>query len=140
MFTAVQCTNDLLYTHNFSCVNSAPYIVCAYINSSDVNVMCTWVFSCDGTQWDFRKVDRKTYVLVGVTTRYVLFFQYRFASKWDWFLIFVGCIFTIVTAFTPSLINIIYSEATNLLIERTYAIGTSTPTWCLQWFGGGKIL
>lgn len=35
---------------------------------------------------------------------------------------------------------IIYGEFTTLLVDRSYGIGTSTPTFILKWFGGGKVL
>lgn len=37
-------------------------------------------------------------------------------------------------------IIIVYGEFTSLLVERTYGIGTSSPTLMLKWFGGGRIL
>lgn len=35
---------------------------------------------------------------------------------------------------------LVYGELTTLFVDRTYGIGTSTPTLILKWFGGGKIL
>lgn len=67
-------------------------------------------------------------------------FQYRFASKWDLFLLFIGCIFTFIKACNYPFLITIYAEYTALLVDRTYGIGTSTPTVILKWFGGGKIL
>lgn len=66
--------------------------------------------------------------------------QYRYATRWDLFVIFLGVIFTLFKALALPMVIIVYGEFTSLLVERTYGIGTSSPTLMLKWFGGGRIL
>lgn len=55
-------------------------------------------------------------------------------------MLFVGCVFTFIKAWNYPFLIVIYGEFTALLVDRTYGIGTSTPSMVLKWFGGGKIL
>lgn len=66
--------------------------------------------------------------------------QYRYASRWDLFVIILGVFCTLMKAFAVPWIIIVYGEFTSLLVERTYGIGTSSPTLMLKWFGGGRVL
>lgn len=52
----------------------------------------------------------------------------------------VGIFATLMKSMGMPWTIIIYSEFTSLLVERTYGIGTSSPSPMLSWFGGGKIL
>lgn len=81
-------------------------------------------------------------ISVGCLVKFIdLFkFQFRYASRWDLFVIFIGVMFTIIKAFTVPIAVMVYGEFTSLLIERMYGIGTSTPTIMLAWVGGGKVL
>lgn len=67
-------------------------------------------------------------------------FQYRFATKWEIFVIFIGIIFTCLKSFAMPILIVIYGEFTTLLVERTLGIGTSSKTYFLPLFGGGNIL
>lgn len=66
--------------------------------------------------------------------------QFRFADKWDYLMIALGFIFTIIKSFARPLLIIAYSELTTLLVDRTYRIGTTSSTNLLPLFGGGNIL
>lgn len=67
-------------------------------------------------------------------------FQFRFATSFEYFLIFLGVVFTILKSFGMPLMIIVYGEFTTLLVDRTYQNGTSSNTALLQLFGGGRVL
>lgn len=71
---------------------------------------------------------------------FCFYLKYRFASRWDQFLLLIGLFTTFVKSCSWPFLILIYGEFTTLLVDRTYGIGTSTPTLVLEWFGGGKIL
>ncbi|XP_031626071.1 multidrug resistance protein homolog 65-like [Contarinia nasturtii] len=68
------------------------------------------------------------------------FSLYRYATRWDLFVIVIGVICTFLKAFAMPWTIIVYGEFTSLLVERMYGTGTSSPTWLLHWLGGGKRL
>lgn len=49
-------------------------------------------------------------------------------------------IFTFIKSLGVPLMIIVYGEFTTLLVDRTYGEGTSSSTYLLNLFGGGKIL
>lgn len=65
--------------------------------------------------------------------------QFRFATKWDLFVIFLGVVFTFFKSLAMPISIVVYGEFTTLLVDRTLGIGTSTHTILLPLFGGGKI-
>ncbi|XP_037037808.1 multidrug resistance protein homolog 65 isoform X3 [Bradysia coprophila] len=65
---------------------------------------------------------------------------YRFATPLEFFLIFLGIVFTTLKSFGMPLMIIVYGEFTTLLVDRTYENGTSSNTTLLQLFGGGRVL
>ncbi|XP_073843183.1 multidrug resistance protein homolog 65-like [Musca autumnalis] len=74
-------------------------------------------------------------------TKPVGFFQlFRFSTKCEIFLLFIGFVMSAVKALTLPAVVIIYSEFTAMLVDRTYRIGTSSKTYALPLFGGGKTL
>lgn len=80
-----------------------------------------------------------TCILLNIhVTSYI--FQYRFASRSDLVLLFIGVFFTLIKSCMFPFLTIIYGEFSTLLVERAYGMGTSSPTIILKWFGGGKIL
>lgn len=66
--------------------------------------------------------------------------QYRYASRWDLFVIFIGCVCTFLKSLTLPWVIIVYGEFTALMVERNSEKGTISPTILLKWFGGGRIL
>uniref|UniRef100_A0A2A4JRP4 ABC-type xenobiotic transporter n=1 Tax=Heliothis virescens TaxID=7102 RepID=A0A2A4JRP4_HELVI len=65
---------------------------------------------------------------------------YRYAKPWEIFCLIIGVFFACINGLFVPLGVIIYGEFTALLIDRTVMVGTSTETWSIAWFGGGKIL
>lgn len=51
---------------------------------------------------------------------------FRYATRWDLFVIMLGVIFTLCKALALTWIVIVYGEFTSLLAERMYGIGTSS--------------
>ncbi|XP_055382566.1 multidrug resistance protein homolog 65 [Condylostylus longicornis] len=71
----------------------------------------------------------------------VKFFQlFRFITPWEIFLLFIGLILAVIKAFAMPAVVIIYSEFTAMLVDRTYGIGTSSKTYLLPLFNGGRQL
>lgn len=68
----------------------------------------------------------------------ISFMQYRYASRWDLFVIFLGCVCTLMKSLTLPWVVIVYGEFTSLMVERS--IGSSSPTILMKLFGGGRIL
>ncbi|XP_059216355.1 multidrug resistance protein homolog 65 [Stomoxys calcitrans] len=74
-------------------------------------------------------------------TKPVGFFTlFRFSTKCEIFLLFIGFVMSAIKALTLPAVVIIYSEFTAMLVDRTYRIGTSSKTYALPIFGGGKTL
>lgn len=69
-----------------------------------------------------------------------LAFQYRFATSWDWLLIFVGVFGSFLKAIPSIWTTIAYGELTALLIDRTDGTDPGPSIVLLRWFGGGEIL
>lgn len=65
---------------------------------------------------------------------------FRFCTPCELFLLFIGFIMSAIKALTLPAVVIIYSEFTAMLVDRTLRIGTTSQTYCLPIFGGGKIL
>lgn len=65
---------------------------------------------------------------------------YRFSTPLELFLLFIGFIMSAIKALTLPAVVIIYSEFTAMLVDRTYRNGTSSDTYALPIFGGGKKL
>lgn len=69
------------------------------------------------------------------------FFQlFRFASRFDWFLLSVGMLATIIKSTIHPIIVIIYTDIIAMIIERLNGQGTTPPTYIIPLFGGGKVL
>lgn len=66
--------------------------------------------------------------------------QFRFATKWEIFLMVLGVFFTLLNSSVQPLMTIAYAEFTSKFIERTNGLGNSSPTILLQYFGGGVVL
>lgn len=65
---------------------------------------------------------------------------FRFSTNGELFLLFIGLLMSALKALTLPAIVIIYSEFTAMLVDRTLRIGTSSETYALPLFGGGKQL
>ncbi|VVC86458.1 unnamed protein product [Leptidea sinapis] len=65
---------------------------------------------------------------------------FRFATTWELLLLFLGVIFASLNGLMVPVGVIGYGEFTALLIDRTVMNGTSTKTWAISMFGGGRIL
>ncbi|PZC77504.1 hypothetical protein B5X24_HaOG200315 [Helicoverpa armigera] len=65
---------------------------------------------------------------------------YRYAKPCELLFLMVGVFFACINGLFVPLGVIIYGEFTALLIDRTVMTGTSTETWTISWFGGGKVL
>ncbi|XP_054735739.1 multidrug resistance protein homolog 65 isoform X1 [Anastrepha obliqua] len=65
---------------------------------------------------------------------------YRFSTLFENFLLFIGFVMSIVKALTLPAVVIVYSEFTAMLVDRSLQIGTSSKTYALPIFGGGKML
>lgn len=73
------------------------------------------------------------------TKRNVSYFElFRYAKGWDWFLITLALLASLVRSLAFPIVIVIYSEMTAMFIDRH--LGTSTITHFLPLFGGGKIL
>ncbi|XP_011183012.1 multidrug resistance protein homolog 65 [Zeugodacus cucurbitae] len=73
--------------------------------------------------------------------RTISFFKlYRFSTVFENLLLFIGLVMSIIKALTLPAVVIVYSEFTAMLVDRTLAIGTSSKTYALPIFGGGKML
>ncbi|XP_032292618.1 multidrug resistance protein homolog 49 [Drosophila virilis] len=72
--------------------------------------------------------------------KYSFFDLFRYSTRLERFLLLLSIIVaTIASVFIPYFI-LIYGEFTSLLIDRTVGEGTSSPTFILALFGGGKRL
>ncbi|XP_030388573.1 multidrug resistance protein homolog 49 isoform X2 [Scaptodrosophila lebanonensis] len=71
----------------------------------------------------------------------ISYFQlYRYSTGGERLLIILAVILaTIAAVFIPYSV-VIYGEFSSLLIDRTGGVGTSSPTFILALFGGGKVL
>jgi len=65
---------------------------------------------------------------------------FRFATKFEFFLIFLGIVCASIASLIVPFDMIIYGEFTTILVDRKIAKGTSTRTNILSIFGGGQIL
>uniref|UniRef100_A0A1A9UJ85 Uncharacterized protein n=1 Tax=Glossina austeni TaxID=7395 RepID=A0A1A9UJ85_GLOAU len=65
---------------------------------------------------------------------------YRFSTPYEIFLLFIGFLMSAVKALTLPAVVIVYSEFTAMLVDRTLRIGTSSKTYALPLFNGGKTL
>ncbi|GAB0096239.1 Multidrug resistance protein homolog 65 [Sergentomyia squamirostris] len=65
---------------------------------------------------------------------------FRFATKWELFLIFLATILAAVSAATMPMIIVVFGEFSTILIERKFSVGASSETILLWMFGGGKVL
>jgi ATP-binding cassette, subfamily B (MDR/TAP), member 1 len=65
---------------------------------------------------------------------------FRFASKYEIFMVFLGILFASIASFGLPYGMILYGEFTTILVDREIAVGTSTKTNILRIFGGGQIL
>lgn len=65
---------------------------------------------------------------------------YRFATRFELFLLALGIVFTVLKACGMPLMIVVYGEFTTLLIDRAYRVGTSSSTVFLSAFGGGQVL
>jgi ATP-binding cassette subfamily B (MDR/TAP) protein 1 len=65
---------------------------------------------------------------------------FRFASKFEVFLVILGIICASIASLGLPYGMILYGEFTTILVDREIATGTSTKTNILKIFGGGKIL
>lgn len=52
----------------------------------------------------------------------------------------LGVLFTFFKSLSMPLMIVIYGEFTTLLVDRTYGEGTSSSTYLLHFFGGGRVL
>uniref|UniRef100_A0A1A9USS9 ABC-type xenobiotic transporter n=1 Tax=Glossina austeni TaxID=7395 RepID=A0A1A9USS9_GLOAU len=75
------------------------------------------------------------------TAKQFSYFQlFRYATVAERFLIFLAIILASLSAVNVPFCVAIYGEFTSLLIDRTVGVGTSSATFFLPIFGGGKIL
>ncbi|XP_061717365.1 multidrug resistance protein homolog 49-like [Cydia pomonella] len=65
---------------------------------------------------------------------------FRFAKPWELLLLFIGVILASLNGLAVPIGVIVYGEFTSLLIDRTVMTGTSSTTWTIALFGGGRIL
>ncbi|KAL9907609.1 multi drug resistance 65 isoform 1-T1 [Glossina fuscipes fuscipes] len=65
---------------------------------------------------------------------------YRFSTPYEIFLLFIGFLMSAIKALTLPAVVIVYSEFTAMLVDRTLRIGTSSKTYALPLFNGGKTL
>lgn len=65
---------------------------------------------------------------------------YRFSTPYEILLLFIGFLMSAVKALTLPAVVIVYSEFTAMLVDRTLRIGTSSKTYALPLFNGGKTL
>lgn len=65
---------------------------------------------------------------------------FRFSTPCEIFLLFIGFIMSAIKALTLPAVVIIYSEFTAMLVDRSYRNGTSSKTYALPIFNGGKTL
>uniref|UniRef100_A0A1A9X3Q1 ABC-type xenobiotic transporter n=1 Tax=Glossina brevipalpis TaxID=37001 RepID=A0A1A9X3Q1_9MUSC len=70
----------------------------------------------------------------------IVYQKFRYATVGERFLIFLAIILASLSAVNVPFCVAIYGEFTSLLIDRTVGIGTSSTTFFLPIFGGGKIL
>lgn len=74
-------------------------------------------------------------------TKPISFYRlFSFSTTFELFLLFIGLVMSAVKALTLPAVVIIYSEFTAMLVDRTLRIGTSSETYALPLFGGGKQL
>ncbi|XP_017468038.1 PREDICTED: multidrug resistance protein homolog 65 [Rhagoletis zephyria] len=75
------------------------------------------------------------------STKTLSFFKlYRFSTILENFFLFIGFMMSIIKALTLPGVVIVYSEFTSMLVDRTLQIGTTSKTYALPIFGGGKML
>lgn len=65
---------------------------------------------------------------------------YRYATCLEQVAVFSAVLFGILMGCCVPTATILYGEFTTLLIDRVVQVGQSTPTFMLNWFGGGQIL
>uniref|UniRef100_A0A1A9WG68 Uncharacterized protein n=1 Tax=Glossina brevipalpis TaxID=37001 RepID=A0A1A9WG68_9MUSC len=65
---------------------------------------------------------------------------YRFSTPCEVLLLFIGFLMSAIKALTLPAVVIIYSEFTAMLVDRTLRTGTSSKTYALPLFNGGKTL
>lgn len=65
---------------------------------------------------------------------------FRFATKFEVFLVFVGILCASVASLGLPYGMILYGEFTTILVDREISVGTSTRTNILSVFGGGRVL
>lgn len=65
---------------------------------------------------------------------------YRFSTPCEIFWLFIGFVMSTIKALTMPAVIIVYSEFTAMLVDRSLRIGTSSKTYALPIFGGGKEL
>lgn len=74
-------------------------------------------------------------------TKPISFYRlFQFSTNGELCLLFIGLLMSAVKALTLPAIVIIYSEFTAMLVDRTLRIGTSSETYALPLFGGGRQL
>lgn len=68
--------------------------------------------------------------------------QFRYATAWELFLTLFGLMFATISAFGIPWNVVAYGEFTTLLVDRTFLDRnqTSTRTYLIELFGGGRIL
>lgn len=67
--------------------------------------------------------------------------QFRYATAWELFLTLLGLLFATASAFGIPWNVVVYGEFTTLLVDRSMGGDkTSTRTYLIELFGGGKIL
>lgn len=73
------------------------------------------------------------------TQRSVSYFElFRYANAFDWCLLVLAFLGSVIRSLAFPIVIVIYSEMTAMFIDRH--LGTSTITHFLPLFGGGKIL
>lgn len=66
--------------------------------------------------------------------------QYRYATTWDIILIIIGCVFTIVKSMSMPAMFIVFGEFTTLMVDRSLGNSTTSTSYLMHIFGGGKVL
>lgn len=65
------------------------------------------------------------------------FFQFRYATGYEIFLIILGVILATILSTSMAVMTILYGEFTALLIAREVG-DERIHIWLLKWFGGGR--
>lgn len=75
------------------------------------------------------------------TLKHVSYFQlFRFANGWDYFLLSIALAMTVLKSLVFPVAIIVFSELMAMFVDRNLGHGTSTTTYILPLFGGGKVL